>query len=441
MMKMLQVDTRLEDAIVLHKKLTLLIKSLVEEMLEKPFEEYGRFDMFELRNVLTEENVTPFLESHKELWEPIHEAVADPSLHGETLFIKLFQKINVHLHKVDGKFFVQLDYSKTIGRWWNVLSENSRGIVYSYPEMEVLSLPFHKFYNLNERPQTQLHELNLNQPIHIMEKLDGSMIHVFEHDGELYTATRGAIDGFEFNNKAKHHLLTTTNVDTVRSFIQEGYTPIFELLLQEGDENALVVKYEKEELRLIAVRDRNTGHYVHPTEVEEMANQLGVKSAVFYHGMTLGNAIAEQKHVKNMEGWVIYFEDGTMLKVKAEEYLSLLRPKSLDTKFKTKPHLLAPTVFKLMEENKLDDVLANMGNEETKKEMEEMEDKIVAIQEAWHSEARALYERHYSENRGDFARAVLAEKPEKIVQTMVFGMMSGSTVQIKWEHIESALNG
>lgn len=438
-MKMLQVNTRLEDAIVLQRKLALLVKDLVEEMLEKPFETYGRYDIFNLRNALTEENVKEFLDVRQELWEPIHETLADNDFQGEKLFIKLFEKVNIHLHNVEGNLFVQFDYSKTIGRWWNLLSENSRGIVFRYPEMEVLSLPFHKFYNLNERPHTQLHALNLNQPIHIMEKLDGSMIHVFEHSGELYTATRGAIHGFEFNQKAKRHLLTTTNVEAVLRTIQNGYTPIFELLLQEGDENALIVKYEKEELRLIAIRERETGHYVHPTELAKIADDFGVEAATFYHGMTFGDVIATQKNVKNMEGWVIYFEDGTMVKVKGEEYLSLLRPRDMDNKFKSKPQLMAPTVFKLMQENKLDDILANMTNAETKEAMEQMEATIETIIESFHTEARALYERHYSENRGDLARAVLAEKPNKVVQNLVFGLMSGSTVTIKWEQIEPFL--
>lgn len=438
-MEYLQVNNGFEEGIKLQKQVLVLVKALIEERLEKPFEESNRFDIFTLRTMLTVENVEEFLEKHSDIWNPIYEAVKEDGAQSAYAFILLMKKLNVLFQTVNGKHFVQFDYSKMIGRWWNVLTENSRGIVYSYPELEVLSVPFHKFYNLNERPHTLFQNLNLHQKHYLFEKLDGTMLHAFEYEGELYVGTRGAIAGYEFNEVGKKLILNEANTEEVLSLIRSGHTPIFELLLPLENELAQVIEYQQDEIRLIAVRNRKDGSYIHPTEIPGLSEKLGVKSAVFYENMHLTDAMEQQKEIKNMEGWVIYFEDGTFLKVKGEDYLRLLQPKEFGMKFEKKPLALAKTVFELMKENKLDDMLSITSNDKVRGEMERLQDEIQGIVDGFHRRARELYDTYYHGDRKVFANAVRQKESNIYIQAVAFTYLSGKVAELKWTHIEPLL--
>ena len=50
-----------------------------------------------------------------------------------------------------------------------------RGLLF-YPDGRIMSRRLHKFFNVNERDETQMHRIDLGQPHVILEKLDGSMI-------------------------------------------------------------------------------------------------------------------------------------------------------------------------------------------------------------------------------------------------------------------------
>ena len=54
-----------------------------------------------------------------------------------------------------------------------------RGIIFDTATGEILRRPFHKFFNVNERDETQDHRVDLSRPHAILEKLDGSMIAPF----------------------------------------------------------------------------------------------------------------------------------------------------------------------------------------------------------------------------------------------------------------------
>lgn len=438
-MRELQVETGFQEAVALQKKLIVVLRQFIEITLDKPFFEFNRQDMFALRSKMTRENVEHFLSEHQTMWQPVYETLKDVEEDETILFTQIIKNINVHLHQLNDEMFIQFDYSKTIGRWWNVLSENSRGILYSYPQMEIISLPFHKFYNLDERYDTQLSTLNLNQPTYAMEKLDGSMIHVFESENQLYASTRGAIQGFDINRTAKNLVEEQLDVNETLSLIRQGYTPIFELLLTKENPNALVVVYEKEELRLIAVRNKNTGHYIHPLELENVASTLGVKSAEIYQNKGLQAILEERESIQNMEGWVVYFEDGTFIKIKGEEYLSLMRPKGIVERIKKSPASLGKIVFDLMQENQLDDVLANIRDKEVREAMEKMEERITRIINGWEAEAMSILHRHEDKPRAEFGRAVTAEPVEPIVVNMTFGMYTKKNTRMKLEYFGNLL--
>jgi hypothetical protein len=49
-----------------------------------------------------------------------------------------------------------------------------RGLLF-YPDGRIMSRRLHKFFNVNERDETQVHRIDLGQPHVILEKLDGCL--------------------------------------------------------------------------------------------------------------------------------------------------------------------------------------------------------------------------------------------------------------------------
>jgi len=60
-----------------------------------------------------------------------------------------------------------------------------RGIIFDSKTGDIIRRPYHKFFNVNEREETQENQINLGHPHVIVEKLDGSMIAPFIVDGQM----------------------------------------------------------------------------------------------------------------------------------------------------------------------------------------------------------------------------------------------------------------
>jgi len=65
-----------------------------------------------------------------------------------------------------------------------------RGIIFDTVTGEIIRRPFHKFFNVNEREETQDHVFDLCRSYTILEKLDGSMIAPFIVNGEMIWGTK-----------------------------------------------------------------------------------------------------------------------------------------------------------------------------------------------------------------------------------------------------------
>lgn len=131
-----------------------------------------------------------------------------------------------------------------------------RGLKF-FPNGEIGARPFHKFFNVGEREETQTNTVDLAQAHTIMEKLDGSMIHPMLVDGYIRWMTKMGIT--EVAMQAEEFIAKNTRYkDFAIWCINEGLTPIFEWT---SPFNQIVLPYEKENLTLLAVRNNITGEY------------------------------------------------------------------------------------------------------------------------------------------------------------------------------------
>lgn len=138
------------------------------------------------------------------------------------------------------------------GRLWDTTTLSTRGLVTDMQGRTVAPcLP--KFFNLSE-PEND--GLTIEDYDVAQEKLDGSLIHVFWHEGQWVCSSRGS---FESDHAGWAQELIEKNQNFLRVYEPmvrmnpSGYRPVFvcELIIPE---NRIVVDYgDEESLRLISV--------------------------------------------------------------------------------------------------------------------------------------------------------------------------------------------
>lgn len=234
-----------------------------------------------------------------------------------------------------------------------ILRRECRGLVFDRDGI-LRSRPYHKFFNLNERPETQQGSINVYQHHHILEKLDGSMIRPLLIEGGWRLATRMGVTAVAM--QAETYLagsgLSSEYTRVFETCRQRGMTPIFEWC---SPANQIVVKYTEERLVLAAVRHTYTGAYLDYNQMYSLlreCNAVAIPIVQSFGSLTesLSGFVTKARQQEDMEGYVIRFSDGHMLKIKNDWYVQI---------HKTKDVLSSPRdVVGLIVENRLDDVIA-----------------------------------------------------------------------------------
>ncbi|MBW7910563.1 MAG: 2'-5' RNA ligase [Alphaproteobacteria bacterium] len=194
---------------------------------------------------------------------------------------------------------------------WDETTTLARGLVLDIEQRRVVATPFIKFFNLHENTGALPAE-----SFDIFEKLDGSMITLFFHDGAWHTATKGhlrspqAIWALEWLQA--HDL----------SHLERGCTYLCEAIY---DENRIVIKYQGEGLRLLAAYDAH-GYEVPYDAVAGLAQKLGWGIAQRFSFESLAALVeTARKLPATSEGFILRYENGFRIKIKGEEYCRLHR--------------------------------------------------------------------------------------------------------------------
>ena len=192
-----------------------------------------------------------------------------------------------------------------------------RGIIFD-TEGNIMSRPFHKFFNVNERDETQAYVLDMTQPHVIMEKMDGSMIRPVRLNGMVRLATKMGVTDIAVESES---LLTPDQYDWLDSVMSTGVTPIFEYI---APTNKIVIEYSEPQLVLLAMRNNVSGNYFMPHSTPfDVVPQYGSVEG----GLT--EYIARAREMQGREGDIIRFADGHMLKIKNDWYVRIHKTKDL----------------------------------------------------------------------------------------------------------------
>lgn len=227
----------------------------------------------------------------------------------------------------------------------------AKGIVYQTDPLQVVSVPYLKMYNYGEReePAALAHELAARPDVTIRfnEKLDGSMIQSFVHEGKVILTTRGMIEGsvvagedsenyFDYLGTARRMLREQAPASLDPKQV-EGLTLLWELIHPEA---RIVTDYgDREQLVLTGALDHNEARYLPRNELEVLAADLACPLApeLPLTGDTLEERLQALEGYlagTDREGSVLTFEgpdcNGRLavlhrVKVKGADYIRLMR--------------------------------------------------------------------------------------------------------------------
>ena len=194
------------------------------------------------------------------------------------------------------------------------MRREARGLIFDL-DGNLMSRPFHKFFNVGEREETQSHAIDLSVGHTIMEKMDGSMIRPLLVDGYLRLGTKMGVT--TVGMQAEEFLVTQSyeKKEWLINCVKDSVTPLFEWI---SPDNQIVLDYNESELVYLGTRDNVTGAYV-------MDKSCPFPTVPQYGSLELGlnDYMDIARKQENREGDIIRFADGHMVKIKNDWYVRI----------------------------------------------------------------------------------------------------------------------
>lgn len=290
----------------------------------------------------------------------------------ETALKEIDLRPEFHAHIWENNL-VSINYTNVKPKTFSTeILKNLRGTVFS-PSGEMISLPLHKFFNLNERPEITLTNSKTIIVKHYT-KIDGSLVHCFQFDNQLFVSTK-------WDNTTPQAIAAKQIIDqdtslreTIITEIELGYTPIFEYV---GPENEYqIIKYNKERfLVYLCSRNIKTGEYTwnnnYPTRVDPQYDTV----------QSIYNICNENTSDETGEGFVCITPSNKWFKLKTLFYLHQQKIHQKIFSYKS--------AYKIVLKGEIDSIIDNIDDTECKirlsivkedaqKDYKELSDKLKA---------------------------------------------------------------
>ena len=213
-----------------------------------------------------------------------------------------------------------LKYKKKVfyDNLWNEYIAECRGSIVDR-DFNLVSYPFTKIYNYGIEKEAPV--LGNDTPVVAYRKVNGFMVSVTWHAGDLLVSTTGSTDS-DFVGYAKEMMLTHMCwADWQMAFAADDMrdlTVMFECV-HPNDPHIIP---EKPGMYVLGYRENKWGAEVghNPTVLEIMSKELKCFMPEVYR-TTVGNLVEQTKNVRH-EGFVFYTEKGVSAKIKSPYYLT-----------------------------------------------------------------------------------------------------------------------
>lgn len=213
--------------------------------------------------------------------------------------------------------FIMFKYSQISSNFNLGLVREARGIIFHEPTWKVVCWPFEKFGNYGEGYTPEI-DWSTAQ---VMEKVDGSLIKIWQHRGVQYISTNGTIDANCANLSVDVACPFDSFGKAVRTLLREhwfyfhpDFTYMFELV---GKWNRVVVPYEQDDLIYLGQRNNVTGE-------EYFVNPGNFTEPKFYNLFTLDDVVNSANVLPfSEEGYVVKDCKGNRIKIKSPAYVAV----------------------------------------------------------------------------------------------------------------------
>lgn len=252
--------------------------------------------------------------------------------------------------KRDGDYVI-LSYNQFESDFYNEIVRECRGLIIDEKTLTPVCVPFYKFGNYGEGYVPEIDW----ESARTQEKVDGSLIKVWYHNGKWRVSTNNTIDAYkcplglvdfakldcpyetfgDLFNVAKE----AANIDFER--LDKRNTYMFELV---SPYNKVVVSYNDVAIYHIGTRNNET--------LEEMDIDIGVKKPRSYDLKTLDDCVAAAKEMSfNEEGFVVVDKNWNRVKVKSPAYVEVHHLKGND-------ELNIKSIIEMIKTNETDEFLS-----------------------------------------------------------------------------------
>lgn len=196
-----------------------------------------------------------------------------------------------------------------------------RGITFDNATGRVINRKFHKFFNVFEREETRIENIDFSVDHQALMKLDGSMISPLLIGNKIRWATKMGLT--DIAKQVDTFVEDKPNYDRFAEHMWDiRMTPIFEWCSRF---NRVVIDYPVSTLALLAVRDNETGEYMSYSDLITLDAEYNLNLVPQVSGTIddISAFIERTARLENEEGYIISFANGMRYKVKAEQYLQL----------------------------------------------------------------------------------------------------------------------
>lgn len=204
-----------------------------------------------------------------------------------------------------------------------------RGIVFDDESQKPISRTLHKFFNVNQMPHTLVDVIDWSQVVRVMDKRDGSMIHTVAVPSEL--------GNFTFKSKKSYTSDVALQATKFVKNSKNGYIEFCEFLVVKGMTGIfewtsptarIVLAYAEDCMTLLHVRDNVTGEYLTREQLVRLCALYNIPF-VDHRDDVMELIKADPKgavhklyeETEGVEGWVMQFKNGDMVKLKTKWYM------------------------------------------------------------------------------------------------------------------------
>lgn len=220
-----------------------------------------------------------------------------------------------------------LNYDQINSPKANPIVVECRGLIIDH-SFNIVSRSLDRFFNLGEQPDTQAH-LDWSKA-ECAEKVDGSLIKIYNWKDTWYCSTRGtafAESNCNFGESFKSLIFKALDCDDEVEFqhlcnlwLDADWTYILELTCRE---NRVVKSYDGYTLHYLASRHNQSGEFGDDYE-KQAALMIGAREINTFKFSNVDDCINTAKHLPDLEeGYVVYQDGKPVCKVKSPAYVAV----------------------------------------------------------------------------------------------------------------------